>query len=186
MKNSSFEKLKEHPFPIDYQSARIGFFKGEHFNVEFTEDRPKRRLTMETPPKRPQAPENARDHAGIRNGRMTAQFFLRQTANGQSSWWVVKCDCGKYELRKKLGKWTSKHDGNDMCEICEREAEMLSGLIPRKSKAKMGERLFKWIDSMRALGLTDEEIVAIRQGDITTKGKDKNQIRAALKGALVS
>ncbi len=36
----------------------------------------------------------------------------------------------------------------------------------------------KWIQSMRDLGLNDDEIVAIRQVDsITTKGKTAEQLR---------
>lgn len=180
MRNPALTHPERHNKPVDRQALRVGFFQGVHFEVEFTDDRPKRRLTLEAPPRRPKQHATVRDHTGLRNGRMTAMYWLRPTKDGESSWWVVRCDCGKYELRKKLGKWLRKHNGNDMCEICEREQEMISGVQPRQSKRTVGERLFRWVDSMRQLGLNDAEIAAIRQRDITITGMTADEIRQAI------
>ncbi|OWV29446.1 hypothetical protein [Halomonas campaniensis] len=170
-----------HGAPVDRQALRVGFFPGEHFEVEFTEDRPKRRITLDAPPRRPKRPKTARDYTGLINGRMTALFWLKPTGNGQSSYWVVRCDCGKYEIRKKLGKWHKKHGGEDMCEVCEREREMLNGFSPKASRRTQGERLLRWVDEMRQLGLNDAEITAIRCNDnLDTKGKTVEEIRQAL------
>ncbi|MBR9880762.1 MAG: hypothetical protein GYB17_14840 [Gammaproteobacteria bacterium] len=180
MKDSPFTRLIDHAQPIDRLAVTVGFFKGEHFEVEFTEERPKRRLTLEVPPRCPKQPDTIRNHTGLRNGRMTALFWVAPTKNGESSWWVVRCACGKYELRKKLGTWPQKYGGNDMCEVCEREQEMLTGAIPHKSRRTIGERLFRWVESMKRLGLSETEIVSIRQGNITTKDKSATEIRHAI------
>lgn len=182
MKDSPTSRLEDHPYPIDFQAVRVGFFKGEHFDVEFTDKRPKRRLTMECPPKKPIPPAGFRDHSGERNGRMVAMFWVGRTNNGESSWWVVKCDCGRYELRKKLGKWHKKYGGNDKCEVCEREKEMLRGNIAEQPKKnKKAERVLKWIEEMRCKGLSETEIKEIYlTGGIETKGKNVGQIRASL------
>jgi hypothetical protein len=115
---------------------------------------------------------------------MTALFWLKPTSNGQSSYWVVRCDCGKYEIRKKLGKWHKKYGGEDMCEVCEREREMLNGFRPKASLRSQGERLLRWAEEMRQLGLNDAEITAIRCSDrLDTKGKTAEEIRQALRNA---
>src|SRR5699024_9508789 len=99
MMRSQFPELLICPQPINYQAVYVGFFKGEHFEVEFTEDRPKRRLTLDNPPRRPATPKGIADHSGNRNGRMTALYWVAPTKNKKpervSSWWCVKCDCGR-------------------------------------------------------------------------------------------
>ncbi|MCO7246357.1 hypothetical protein [Halomonas sp. Mc5H-6] len=68
-----------------------------------------------------------------------------------------------------------------MCEICEREREMLNGFQPKASRRTQGERLLRWVEEMRHLGLNDAEITAIRCNDsLTTKGKTAEEIRQAL------
>src|SRR5699024_3234912 len=143
-----FPELLICPQPINYQAVYVGFFKGEHFEVEFTEDRPKRRLTLDNPPRRPATPKGIADHSGNRNGRMTALYWVAPTKNKKpervSSWWCVKCDCGRYELRKRLFTWRQRHP-DDMCEICEREQEIISGQHLRApSKKRTAERMLKW------------------------------------------
>ncbi|MDP2128160.1 MAG: hypothetical protein Q8K97_12370 [Pseudohongiella sp.] len=181
MISSSFERLVCHPNPVTRQAARIGFFKGEHFDVEFTAERPKRRLTLEFPPRRPPTPESARDYSGRKMGRLTAMFWFCRSKCGESSVWVVRCDCGRYEFRKKLARWLNRGQQNAMCEVCERELEIINKDKGR-SRATSGERTLKWIKAMQRLGLSDDEIMAIRaKNNITTTNKTLSDIRRELK-----
>lgn len=174
------KELLTHPAPVDRQAARVGFFRGEHFDVEFTRQRPKRRVTMMAPPLRPPRPMSAVDYTGLRRGRVAAVFWFRQTADGEGSVWVVRCDCGAYEFRKKPGRWRKQPNPLDMCEICEREREMLRG---PSSKKRSGLRVLRWVEQMRRLGLSDHEITAVRMsGDIETGHRSAAEIRRQLRG----
>ena len=176
MADSSFAALANHPEPVNRQSVVVGFFRGEHFDVEFTSERPKRRLTLEAPPYPRERPVQAVDYTGLRNGRMTAFAWQRPSNSGGRTVWVARCDCGRYEFRRP-GSWAVHGNSNDMCEICEREAEMLAG---PSSKKLAPERLMKWVNKLRAIGLSDDEITLVRLGDIETSGKSAAQIRADL------
>ncbi|HAO01687.1 MAG: hypothetical protein Tp170SUR00d2C46354221_38 [Prokaryotic dsDNA virus sp.] len=179
MRNSPISKLKDHQRPADSTALRVGFFKGENFEVEFTHSRPKRRITLENPPPKPKMPATAKDYAGMRNGRMTAFFWFRESPSKTSSIWVVKCDCGRYEFRKKIGRWIKGYkDGNDMCEICEREREMLTG---RTSKENEGKRRLRFIEKMRTKGLQDNDIERLmRLGVGLETAKTKSEILDAI------
>ena len=179
MKNSPMHKIVHHPKPVDGTAARVGFFRGEHFDVEFTEDRPKRRLTMDMPPRCAALPALAFDFSGWRRGRMIAFRFFRLHRNGKSAIWVARCDCGRFEFRRPY-KWLKHPNDLDMCEVCEREREVLSG-YRFGSGERHQQRLLVWVAHQRRLGLTDAEIAAVRRLDLTVRGKSLEQIREEIK-----
>lgn len=176
---SLFEQLLQHPRPVDSQAVKVGFKAGEHFEATFDEKRPKRRLTMDAPPRMPERPDWERNYTELRKGRLTALFWFKPRPNRKSSIWVVRCDCGRYEFRFKLCRWLRENCANDMCEICERELEMQKG---PKSNDRRVERLLDWIEKMRRLGLTDDEITIVHAvGKVQTIDKTGDEIRHALK-----
>jgi hypothetical protein len=134
-------------------------------------------------------PEKAFDYQGRRCGRLVACYFhhsLVRSGNRTKAVWVCRCDCGRYEFRQPA-RWIRKKVQSDCCEICLREREMItkSGVPLRLSKKYAPARLMRWIGDMRALGLSDDEICAIRQGGtISTPGKTADEIRAALNACL--
>ena len=117
---SSFPSLLEHKKPVDKAAVRVGFFKGEHFDVSFPEHMIIR--TMDTPPKCKTRPVSAKDYTGMRHGRMTAISWFRPSRNGGKTVWIARCDCGKYEFRRPA-RWASHpspDDDPDRCEHCRR------------------------------------------------------------------
>lgn len=179
---SSTERLKLSPLPVDRVAARVAFGKGEHFTPEFPEHHAFR--TMKLPPKRPQMPSDATDYAGLRHGHMTALFWFSPASKRRSGTiWVARCDCGNYELRRP-GTWgnrPSPTDDPDRCEECRRTDVSLRG---GSSKSKAGDRVLKWAKDMMALGLTADEICQIRATDnIETKDKTAAEIREALRAS---
>ncbi|USW95372.1 hypothetical protein NHF39_00865 [Pseudomonas proteolytica] len=175
MSASVFEKLKLHPRPVNRAAVAVGFLKGEHFEARFDKVRPKMRITLDHPPQTPLRPERATDYTGKKRGRMTAYAWHRPSLAGNGTWWICRCDCGLYEYRRP-GTWASKPLPGDMCEVCLRSQEMMSGPT---SKQRTLERLASWIRRMRELGLSDLEITQLRAPgvDIDTAGKTAAEIR---------
>lgn len=74
----------------------------------------------------PPAPERAwnpgfgRDHHGKRYGKIAVVGFHGRTGNGRAVW-LVRCDCGDYELRRGTSLGTFKHR-EDQCFACSYEA----------------------------------------------------------------
>ncbi|RUR43375.1 hypothetical protein [Vreelandella populi] len=178
MADSPISRLDASFKPVDSTAVRVGYFRGEHFTVVFDERRPKYRLTMDTPPLRPKPPARYKNFEGCRSGRLVAIFWWKKTRSGQASVWLVKCDCGRYEFRRQLSRWLKKVDSNEMCEVCEREKEMLSQ--QKSSRKTSGERTLNWAHKLKALGLTDKEISHVRKLEIDTKGLSAEQIRLNL------
>lgn len=178
MKLSPFEKLKLHPNPVNKASATVGFCSGEHFEVRFDSDRPKKRITLDHPPSCPQRPVRATDYTGLRRGRMTAYAWHRASNSGNGTWWVCRCDCGLYEYRRP-GTWMSRPLPSDMCEVCLRAKEMMRG---PNAKQNALERLAAWIQKMRAMGLSDLEITQLRAPgmNVDTAGKTLEEVRAEI------
>lgn len=175
-------QLLTHPLPINRLAAKVAFSKGDHFSPTFPEHHLVR--TMETPPRCAPRPEDAADHTGIRHGWMTAMSWFRRSQGkknkARNAVWVARCDCGRYEFRRP-GNWLnhpSPESDPDRCEYCRRtDVVKNSG----NSKDKMPIRLMAWVRSMRAVGLTDDEITQVRiAGVIRTEGVTAEQIRAQL------
>lgn len=175
MADSPISKLSASDRPVDSTALKVGFYRGEHFTVEFDSHRPKRRITLEMPPLRPKTPVRFKNYEGVRSGRLTGVFWWKKTRSGQASVWLVKCDCGRYEFRKKLGRWLKKSNPKDMCEICEREAEMISQ--QKSSRKTSGERTLKWASALHEMGFSSDEISFIRKNEISTKFLSAEQIR---------
>lgn len=178
MGESVFARLASHNRPVDRAAVVVGFFGGEHFEARFDFVRPKGRTTFGNLPRMPERPASAADYAGFRRGRMTACGWFRPSKSEGATLWICRCDCGAYELRRP-GTWSSKPYPGDMCEICQRSEEMLRG---PSSRSRTLDRLATWIDRMRAVGLTDEEIIQLRAPgvNIDTKGRGVSEIRASL------
>lgn len=181
---TSFKKLSEHKKPINQTAVNVVYFKGEHYEPSL----PKELLgwTYDTPPKCNPRPEHEQDFTGLRHGRMTAIAWHRTNPKKPSeSYWVCRCDCGRYEFRKPA-RW-AKHPctedtPKDKCRYCEISKSIGKGNKYQSRPA----RLLKWVGSMRRLGLTDYEIYRVRQANLTTINKDAKQIRQELAALQIS
>ena len=189
MADSAFTKLDTHDRPVNKQAVVIGFFRGEHFDARFDAEHPKKHRTFRYPPSAGiERPAGATDYVGTRIGRMVACYYVTTkvlSRQRRRDVWVCRCDCGLYEFRCPSA-WFRKGVSDDACEFCRRKSQMISGEPQepsRKSKKTMPERLMRWVNEMRALGLADSEICDIRALNITIIGLSVEGIRAAIAGA---
>lgn len=107
--------------PID-RTAKVVTGQGEHWSpvklLELNESN-----AMIAPPQSIPRPDRLPDYSGIRRGRMVAIRFHRQSS-GRSSGsrkgaiWIVRCDCGLFELRS-IERWVKRADRDDCCTICD-------------------------------------------------------------------
>ncbi|GFM68137.1 hypothetical protein K5D56_14010 [Pseudomonas cichorii] len=116
-------------------------------------------------------PENAADHTGKRRGKMTAIAWYRPSRSGKGTLWWCRCDCGLFEYRRP-GTWESRRFPDDMCNSC------LKAEGPN-ARHTAPERLQRWMDGMRSLGLNDMDIARIQAPGmmVETKGKTAAEIR---------
>ncbi|MBX8474848.1 hypothetical protein K5D38_08685 [Pseudomonas cichorii] len=116
-------------------------------------------------------PENAADYTGKRRGKMTAIAWYRPSRSGKGTLWWCRCDCGVFEYRRP-GTWESRPFPDDMCNSCLKT----KGPNARHTAA---ERLQRWVDGLRSLGLNDADIARIRTSGtmVETKGKTATEIR---------
>lgn len=131
------------------------------------------RVTIDYPPKLSPRPMNVADHTGKRRGKMTAIAWCRPSRSGKGTLWLCRCDCGLYEYRRP-GTWATKLFPDDMCRVCQHKRPNARNTAPA--------RLQKWIDGLRILGLTMEEIEQISApgADVETRGKTVEDIREQL------
>ncbi|GAB7528606.1 hypothetical protein PS3A_10150 [Pseudomonas sp. 3A(2025)] len=134
----------------------------------------KTKLTLTHLPKLPPRPEHAADHTGKRRGQMTAIAWSRPSRSGKGTVWLCRCDCGLFEYRRP-GTWVSKPFPDDLCHMCQRAKGA-------NARAAAPERLQRWVDGLRSLGLTDTEITHIQSlgMQVETKGKTALEIRGQL------
>lgn len=176
---SSTNILHSHSRPVGRDAAIVAFGRGENFEPTFTDERKRRRLTMDNMPRPAPLPDGCTDFSGHRRGRMTAIAYHHQSENKKYAVWACRCDCGKFEYRRPA-RWLRKLLPDDMCDECIRTQEMLQG-GQGKSKRTHPERLKSFIDKLIRLGLTGEEAVRVLDLDITVTGMSACQIKAALK-----
>ncbi|MEE4747322.1 hypothetical protein V2K65_10265 [Pseudomonas alliivorans] len=119
-------------------------------------------------------PEHATDHTGKRRGKLTAIAWCRSSRSGKGAVWVCRCDCGLFEYRRP-GTWASRVSPDDMCDTCLRA----KGPNARDTAS---QRLQRWVDSLRDLGLTDSEIARIQIPGmmVETRGRTLFEIREQL------
>ncbi len=122
-------------------------------------------------PHPPPRPENAADYTGKQRGKMTAIAWYRPSRSGKGTLWWCRCDCGVFEYRRP-GTWESRPFPDDMCNSC------LKAKGPN-ARHTAAERLQRWIDGLRSLGLNDADIARIRTSGtmVETKGKTATEIR---------
>jgi hypothetical protein len=114
------ERLLQNPLPADRVARRVVFAKGEHWDpIETRNARPFVK-TWEAPPEPLQAkPDWAEDYSGLRRGRMVAfRYYGRRDRRGGCHRWIVRCDCGLYELRR-INKWVAHENAMDACARCD-------------------------------------------------------------------
>ena len=122
-------------------------------------------------------PENAADYTGKRRGKMTAIAWYRPSRSGKGTLWWCRCDCGVFEYRRP-GTWESRPFPDDMCNSC------LKAKGPN-ARHTAAERLQRWVDGLRSLGLNDADIARIRTSGtmVETKGKTVTEIRQQMVNA---
>ncbi|GAB7527789.1 hypothetical protein PS3A_01950 [Pseudomonas sp. 3A(2025)] len=119
-------------------------------------------------------PENVADHTGKRRGKMIAIAWYRPSRTGKGTVWLCRCECGLFEYRRP-GTWESKPHPDDMCDAC------LRAKGPN-SKVTAKARYQQWIEGLRDLGLTDNEVTQIIASGsaIETRNKTAADIREQL------
>lgn len=172
---SAFEKLQTHDRPVNRMAVIVGFASGQHFDPDFSR-RTKSKATMVAPPRAPVRPDHEIDYTGKRRGSVVCAFWFKKTRVGNGAVWVVRCDCGNYEFRERPGRWDISHQKpNDACEECVRKREMLSryggqNRMGYTSHQTAGERTLRFIERLKSMGLTLEEITEIRHLNLDAKG----------------
>lgn len=188
---SSFEKLSTHLNPVNYMAVRVAFFKGESFIPKAPDDY--KVFARDFPGRQPDRPPGCKDFTGLRCGKLTALFFLKFKNPGKprsKAIWVCRCDCGKYELRIPC-KWIRENNQNkfDECSVCRLKTLALKGELNPFALGKNKQnhdqtrpaRLMRWVDHMRSIGLSDNEICDIRKFNVNfEKGSDSETIRLAI------
>lgn len=168
MKNS-YSDLELTAVPIDKKTAVVAFSKGESFSPKIIDHRV---LDGRTSPKSTNYPLKKfdgitfrEDFTGKRYGRLTV-IWLHHIGR-RSDKWVVRCDCGKYELRKPEKLETLIKAGaslaDEMCDFCKIANQ---DRLAKKHKFDRttpkatcdSARILVWIDHMRKDGYTESEI----------------------------
>ncbi|MCO8161313.1 hypothetical protein NJC38_03990 [Pseudomonas sp. 21LCFQ010] len=105
---------------------------------------------------------------------MTAIAWYRRSHSGKATVWLCRCDCGLFEYRRP-GTWVARPFPDDMCRACLRA----KGPNARHTAP---ERLQRWCEELRSLGLTDVEIARIQAPGATVeaRGKTAAEIREQL------
>lgn len=138
----SKRSLLETPLPVDRVAARVVFSRRPADETNFRPRgarAPSRRecfkfATFETPP-RPtgKRPKHYVDLSGRRVGRLTFMYFYGREKFGEAKnqpYWVVRCDCGFFELRTPgaCRPFASDLSGVEWsCEPCRRKQRLFSG-----------------------------------------------------------
>ncbi|GAB7527784.1 hypothetical protein PS3A_01890 [Pseudomonas sp. 3A(2025)] len=110
-------------------------------------------------------PDYAIDHTGKRRGKMTAIAWYRSSNMGKGALWLCRCECGLFEYRRP-GNWQSRPHPDDMCNAC------LRAKGPN-SKVTAHVRYQQWIEGLRDLGLTENEVTQIIASGSAIETRDK-------------
>jgi hypothetical protein len=103
---------RTHRTPADITAALV-VSKGERYRNE-----PRvMNVCTEAPPKIKPLPHNAPNLAGLRFGR----FRVIGMQAGENGRWVVRCDCGNYEIRRTKAILNAANFG-DRCTYCRNKA----------------------------------------------------------------
>ena len=132
--------------------------------------------TIESLPELSPRPDHAIDHTGKRRGKMIAIAWYRASTLGKGTLWLCRCECGLFEYRRP-GNWQSRPHPDDMCDTCLRAKGPIS-------KVTAQARYRQWIEGLRDLGLTDDEITRITASGskVETRGKTAAEIREQIAG----
>lgn len=117
----NFDKLLSSSAPVDRTAARV-VGKGFHHEVKVKAGDTQ---TWDAPPLSAPRPAAAADYTGVRRGFMTAFRYHEAGKNGSK--WLVRCDCGNYEVRS-IKKWAERQDLPDGCTRCRRVHYVKTGL----------------------------------------------------------
>ena len=164
---------------VNPKGANAKVYNGRNGKVVFDRNRPKTRVTLGSDAfSNKVRPDHEPDCSGFLRGNMQARFWWGYSGKGKPLW----LDCGRHEIRGKVERWAhTTATGTDMCEVCERELEMLA---PPSSKARQAERRSKWSDRMTGLGFDDSFIARIQSLDVDTPADATAEtIREAVKAA---
>ncbi len=137
------EKLLQNPLPIDRVAARVASAArpenlwrptpkaaGHHrANSNFLKTAPLPSGAIKANPA-------LSGIVGKRRDRMVVVGYAEdQGSEKQSSKWVVRCDCGNYEHRKRILRWLGTA-AEDMCSECHKRNYLLNGWEPSKPPAE--------------------------------------------------
>lgn len=117
--------------PIN-KTAALVTNKGVHFRPKINKNGS--RLIWEIQPPIKPVPDNANNLVGLRKGRLTVigildKKLLSINRKCSHSWWVVRCDCGNYSIRRSKSL-LKKHNESIpygphlMCHVCDKKEEL--------------------------------------------------------------
>lgn len=106
--------------PINGEAARAFSMKGiaePQLNV------PSHMVHWDAPPKTSPPPAGKEYRVGKKYGKLTVIGYLGSSRNsGRSSQWLVRCLCGRYEMRN--GKAVEKGTPDDECMRCRKNSQV--------------------------------------------------------------
>lgn len=124
--------------PLDRTARRV-ISKGTHYtptkknNLRESWDTPPPLVTPTT--------EAVKSLFGMRKGNLVVVGYLGSSSSG-SARLLVRCDCGKYEVRLS-NRWR-KHSGlNNYCQFCENFQKLKFAHLSDEEKARERERIEK-------------------------------------------
>lgn len=121
-RTKSIGRVEQNPayVPANKQAA-MSLAKGEHFDEKLYVD------VFDAPPQmRPIPKTSPIDLTGVRVGRLVVVGLLAERArstqvkNQRTARWVMRCDCGKYTIRKTRAIRAPKSEEGLRCRCCGR------------------------------------------------------------------
>lgn len=145
---SNAQRLMRSPLPINRTALRV---VRPALQEDIWQPEPKREAAKQFSSNfiaTQELPMNAPDIVGLRRGRMTIMgLAAEQSESRLRTRWVVRCDCGNYETRKRILRWLGT-EAPDMCDECRIRTHRISGgRSPSLPPAKRAT-----VDAIRARG----------------------------------
>lgn len=103
--------------PLDARASAVRDGGGDHWTATLPAD-----VEHWSAPPLPEdeRPRDVADISGLVVGRLTVVRYHRtRPSGGRRSRWLVRCQCGDYELRKTRAVTNAKHPDQMMCFACQ-------------------------------------------------------------------
>ena len=124
--------------PLNSTAAKVVSGRGEHWTPDYM---PSRDIWETPPPMRrvPTSNPTAAGIVGLRTGRLVVVGLYDGGSKNHKSSWVVRCDCGRYELRKARAL-RNPENTNDKCQECDHLERIRTNHYAKKPTKMQWER----------------------------------------------